>query len=105
LRSLAGFSLTLGLMGIAQSAWQLLLIRILTGVFAGYSGTAAAFISANNPRDQLTAGIGKVNAARILGTAVGPLPGGVLADLIGFRHTCFVSMGMALAAFTLVLFM
>lgn len=101
-RSLIGFTISLGLMGVAQSPWHLLAIRAFMGAFAGFSAASAALVSINKPPDHVTSGIGKTQAARVLGLGFGPIPGGILADTIGFRNACFVSMTMAAAAFIVV---
>lgn len=101
LRSMAGFTVCLALMGVAGAAWHLLVLRLVMGLFAGFNSASAALISANNPQEQLTAGLGRVQAARVMGLALGPLLGGLLADAVGYRSACFASAGMGVVALVL----
>ncbi len=91
-RSLAGFSVCLGLMAVAESSVQLLVIRALMGLVGGFSITAQAMISVGAPPGRVTGAIGRANAARMLGLAFGPIPGGLLADTVGIRGACVASV-------------
>jgi MFS transporter, DHA1 family, multidrug resistance protein len=102
LRSMAGFTLCLGLMGAAGTAWHLLALRVLMGLFAGFNSAAATLIATSNPPEQVTGGLGKVQSARVLGLAAGPLLGGLLADALGYRAACVASAGLGAVALIVV---
>ena len=79
-RSLFGFALCLGAMGLATEPWHLLAIRAVEGLFGGFMASAAALISTTSPPERVSIGIGRTHAARVLGMAAGPVPGGLMAD-------------------------
>jgi DHA1 family multidrug resistance protein-like MFS transporter len=69
----------------------LLGVRILMGVFAGFTSMAMALAIAVTPREKMAHAIGLVQAAQIAPASIGPLIGGVLTDTIGFRSTFMVT--------------
>ena len=101
-RSLLGFTICLGLMGIARSPLDLLIIRGLMGLVGGFSVATQALISVSAPRSQVMSAIGRTNAARVLGMAIGPIPGGVLADAVGVRGACLASVAGGVVALIVV---
>jgi DHA1 family multidrug resistance protein-like MFS transporter len=101
-RSLLGFTICLGLMGLAQSPLQLLLIRAAMGLVGGFSVTTQALVSVQAPRELITRAIGRTNAARVLGMAIGPLPGGLLADAIGIRWACLATVVGGIGAIVII---
>jgi DHA1 family multidrug resistance protein-like MFS transporter len=102
LRSLAAFVLTKGAMAFVTAPWQLLALRALLGVFAGYGALTVSMAAESVPRDQMPAAIGTVQVAQRLGPAVGPLIGGVLAPLVGLRATFVIAAGFYVIAMALV---
>jgi len=103
-RSLIGFTVCLALLAVASSSWQLLLIRVGTGLVGGFSVAAQAMVSVGAPPRAITGAIGRTNAARVLGMAIGPLPGGLLADTIGVRGACTAAVAGGLVALLVVTF-
>ena len=101
-RSLFGFAVCLGAMGLATEPWHLLAIRAVEGLFGGFMASAAALISTTSPPERVSIGIGRTHAARVLGMAAGPIPGGLMADYAGYRPACFAAMAFAFAAFVIV---
>ena len=97
LRSLGAFVVTKAAMGLVTAPWQLLALRALLGVFAGYGALTTSMAAESVPRERMAAAIGTVQVAQRLGPAIGPVIGGLLAPLVGLRRTFFVA-----AAFYLV---
>lgn len=58
LRSTLAISLFTCMMGFAQAVWQLLVIRMLQGVFSGYSATANALVATKIPEERLGFALG-----------------------------------------------
>src|SRR5258706_7883672 len=87
-RSLIGFTAAMALLGVATSPWQLLAIMAMQGVVGGFSSGAMALVTSVCPPEAVTMAVGRIQAARVLGLAIGPLPGGVLADTVGIRGAC-----------------
>ena len=102
-RSLAGFTVIIGAMGLVTSVRQLFIARLVQGLFAGFSPMAMAVASVSAPRDKVSVAIGRVQSAQLLSAAVGPLAGGIVASRFGIRSAFFVTAGMcALALLALV---
>ena len=83
LRSSIAVGLFAGLMGAAANVWQLFAFRALMGVFAGFSSTAIALVASQAPEHRLGYALGWLSTGQLVGSLVGPLLGGGLADLTG----------------------
>jgi DHA1 family multidrug resistance protein-like MFS transporter len=97
-RSLVGFSLIIGAMGLVTSVHQLLVARFVQGLFAGFSPMAIALASVSAPRDKVPLAIARVQGAQLLSVAVGPALGGFVASRFGTRTACFVTAAMCAAS-------
>ena len=93
-RSLAGFIVTIAAMGLVTSVPQLLVARLVQGIFAGFSVMAMALASVSCPRDKVPVAVGRVQSAQLLSAAVGPAAGGYVASHFGIRYAFFVTAGL-----------
>ncbi len=100
-RALSSYVVLLLLSALVTNVPQLLALRVGIGLFGGIGPLGLAMATSLAPRDQTGKAVGHVQAAQILSAAIGPLAGGVLADLVGIRWT-FVATA-ALCALALVL--
>jgi DHA1 family multidrug resistance protein-like MFS transporter len=91
-RALFGACLVIGAMGLAQSPEQLFVLRLLQGSVTGVVAATTTVVSLTVPRQHLTTALGLMHAALFVGTALGPILGGVVSDLFGFR-TAFIATG------------
>src|SRR6266436_9759828 len=98
IRSLAGFVVIIGAMGLVTSVHQLFVARALQGVFAGFSVMAMAVASVSCPRDKVPVAIGRVQSAQLLSAAVGPVAGGYVASHFGIRAAFFATAGLCAVA-------
>lgn len=104
IRSLVGFVIIVAAMGLVTSVTQLLILRTLQGVIAGFSVFAMALASVSCPKEKMPVAIGRVQGAQLLSVAVGPAAGGYVASHFGLRYAFFVTAGMcALALIGLIL--
>jgi DHA1 family multidrug resistance protein-like MFS transporter len=103
-RSLGSFVIIMGLMGLVTAPWQVFVLRAIQGFFAGYGPIALTMAAESAPPDQIATAIGWVQTAQRLGPALGPVIGGTLAQAIGIPRTFFVSAGVYVLAFLLVIF-
>ena len=87
IRSLIAFILTTAAMGSVTAPWQLLALRALLGVFAGYGALTISMAAESSPRDRMAQAIGMVQTGHRLGPAVGPVIGGLLAPVVGLRRS------------------
>src|SRR5438093_6460900 len=85
-RSLASFVVLFAAMAFVSRAWQVLAIRAVQGLFAGYGSLSVAMAAESAPRDRMPSAIGLVQTAQRIGPGVGPLIGGALAGLVGLRR-------------------
>jgi MFS family permease len=97
-RSLTAFVLTKGAMAFVTAPWQLLALRALLGLFAGYGALTVSMAAESVPREDMARAIGFVQMGQRLGPAVGPLIGGVLAPMVGLRRAFLITAAFYLAA-------
>jgi DHA1 family multidrug resistance protein-like MFS transporter len=102
-RALFGLSFALFLMSFARSPVQLLALRILQGMVSGFIPAAIALVSATAPREQQGYALGTLASAQAAGVVLGPLLGGFLADVLGYRPLFYVTAVMELCAALVVL--
>jgi MFS transporter, DHA1 family, multidrug resistance protein len=89
LRSMLGGAITVGLMALAQSPAEILVLRFLQGATSGTVAAATALVAAETPRSRVGWALGVVTSAVALGGAVGPVVGGLLASVFGLRVVFF----------------
>jgi len=76
-----GYAVTMVWFGLASTLWMLFAARILSGVLSSATApTTMAFIGDSTPEDERGGGMGLLGAAGGIGTIVGPVLGGFLAD-------------------------
>jgi len=97
-RALLGLGIAIFLMAFARNPKQLLILRVIQGTVSGFIPAAIAMVSASAPRQRLGYALGTLSSSQAAGVVVGPLLGGVLADLIGFRNLFFVTAAIELLA-------
>lgn len=85
--SATGLTISVFLMGLVTSVWQLFFLRLVMGAFSGFISTSQAFISVQTPEKIAGKVLGTLQTGSITGTLFGPLLGGVLADSIGYGQT------------------
>ncbi len=101
-RAFLGIALATGLMGFAQSVTQLFLLRMLQGGFSGFMSASVALVSTTTPKERMGYSLGFLQTSTATGSVVGPLMGGVLADLVGYRAIFFITSGLALGSAVVV---
>jgi len=105
LRSAFGMGLVIWMMGLVQNPWQLLGLRLLQGLTAGYIAIATSYMAGKAPREHAGQALGMLATGHVTGNILGPLAGGVLADLMGYRPIFFItSISCLLAGLMVLLF-
>ena len=104
LRAYLGGALVLMLNGMVTNIWQLLIIRVLHGALSGSVGSAMALGASVVPRNRIPLAVGMLQFAVFFAFTLGPLVGAMIASLVGFRATYFVSAGIA-AGVTVMVFL
>ncbi|GEO75279.1 MFS transporter [Levilactobacillus namurensis] len=87
LRSSLGMALVIGLMGFVTNVWQLIGLRFLQGLFAGYIPNASALVAAETPRDKSGNALGILTTGYVSGNLIGPVLGGIMAQVFLIRWT------------------
>ena len=105
IRSLVGFTVIMAAMGLVTSVRQLLMARLLMGLFAGFSPMAMALATVSAPRDQVSVAIARVQSAQLISVAIGPAVGGVIASHLGIRPAIFITAGMCVLALVALIFL
>ena len=100
--ALATWSLMTALCGLAQNYWQLLLARIGVGVGeAGCTPPAHSLISDMVPPEKRSSALAFYSLGISIGSLLGMVIGGVLADWLGWREA-FLAVGLPGVALALV---
>ena len=80
-------------------------LRAVQGLFAGYGALALTMAADSAPPERTAYAIGTVQTAQRLGPALGPVIGGVVAQLVGLRNAFLVTSGFYVVALVLVFFL
>jgi MFS family permease len=91
IRASLGMAVAMSLTGMAHSVWQLVALRLLTGLLGGYASGSMVLVAAQTPKANSGWALGVMSAGIMAGNLVGPLIGGVLPPLIGIRSTFFLA--------------
>ena len=94
MRAMFGGGITLALMAFAGSAEQLILIRAAQGLVTGTVSANNALVAAAAPRHRVGFAMGTLQVGLWAGVAVGPLLGGVLADLFGYATPFLITAAL-----------
>ena len=104
-RAMIGGAVSVGLMGLSQSALQLTLLRGLQGASSGTVAAATALVATGTPPAHMAWSLGILNSAISLGNAAGPAVGSLAASAIGLRAIFFAGGALLLLAAVPVLFL
>jgi MFS transporter, DHA1 family, multidrug resistance protein len=100
LRAMIGAAVTVGLMGFARGPLDLVALRLVQGATSGTIAAATALVASGTPRHRVGWALGVLSSAVAVGSALGPLVGGLAAAVFGVR-SIFWGGGILLAAATL----
>jgi DHA1 family multidrug resistance protein-like MFS transporter len=102
-RAVFGFAATSLLMAFAQNVTQLFSLRLIQGGVAGFIAATLAIVATTTPREHMGYAMGILQTSLTTGGIIGPLVGGFLADLIGYRNIFFLTGGLGFLAGLLVI--
>lgn len=103
LRALFGLAAAQLLVGISQNVQQLVLFRMVQGAVSGFIAAALSLVAAGTPAAEMGFALGTLHTATAVGQTIGPVFGGVLSDLVGYRPIFFI-VGALCALAGLVVF-
>ncbi len=104
MRALAGIGTTNLLSAFVQHVAQLLALRMVQGGVSGFVAATNALVSSSIPRDRLGSAMGLLQTSLTAGSVIGPLIGGALADLVGYRRVFIINGLMCWLAAVVVLY-
>jgi DHA1 family multidrug resistance protein-like MFS transporter len=99
------FVFVMGAMAFVTEPWHVFALRAVQGLFAGYGALTLTMAADSAPSDRMAYAIGVVQTAQRLGPALGPVIGGVVAQLAGLRRAFFVTSAFYLIAVVIVFLM
>ncbi|WP_168123628.1 MFS transporter [Paenibacillus sp. HB172176] len=101
----AGLSLAIiyALYAFVQAPWQLVGIRMLQGLVGGFVPASMSIVASIAPKEKLGWSLGMMQAGTMSGGILGPLIGGLLADIFGIRRSFIVAAVIIFAAAIAVL--
>jgi MFS family permease len=105
IRASLGMAVAMSLIGLSQNVYQLVGLRLLTGLLGGYSSGSTVLVATQTPRARTAWAIGIMASGNMAGNLVGPLIGGVLPPLIGIRMTFFAAGAIIFVAFLATVFL
>ncbi|KGA98824.1 multidrug transporter [Alkalihalobacillus alcalophilus ATCC 27647 = CGMCC 1.3604] len=105
LRSGFGMALIIGLTGFATGPISLLLLRLLNGMVSGFIPASIGLVSTNTPKDKVGYALGILQSGAVAGGILGPLLGGLMAEVFGYRMIFFITGFGILIATLVCLFM
>ena len=101
-RSLVSFVVLFTAMAFVTNVWQVLTVRAIQGLFAGYGSLSVAMAAESAPRDRMPSAIGAVQTAQRIGPGVGPVIGGIFAQLFGLRNAFLATAAFYAVALIIV---
>lgn len=105
LRSAFGMGLVVALMGFATSPWQMLGLRLFQGLTSGFIPAATAYMASVVPREHSGHALGMLSTGNVAGSILGPLAGGLLAKVMGYRPIFFITAASCILAGFIVLWL
>lgn len=101
LRASLGMAIVFTLMGVAQNVWQLLFLRGMQGVFAGFISNSNALVAAETPKHKSGKALGIMSSCTTGGQLLGPFAGGALSQAFSYRVTFFITGTLLFICFVL----
>ena len=104
LRAMISAAITVGLLGFARGPLDIAVLRAVQGATSGTIAAATALVAGGTPRHRVGWALGVFSSAVAVGSAMGPLLGGLAAAEFGIR-AIFWGGGVLLALATLPVFL
>ena len=99
IRASLGMAIAMSLMGMATDVWQLVFLRLLTGLLGGYASGSTVLVATQTPKARTAWALGTLSSGIMAGNLVGPLIGGALPPLIGIRQTFWLAGAVIFVTF------
>ena len=89
--------------GLVSSPLQLFGMRVLQGFANGFLPSVLSRVSSFSPKEKLGSSLGYIQSSQLIGTVSGPLIGGTLAHVFGFRASFFIAGAFLFLVFLVTL--
>ncbi|GKT04136.1 MFS transporter [Furfurilactobacillus entadae] len=90
MRAAIGMMITATLTGFSPNVWVLIGLRLIQGAFSGYINNAYALIASEVPMEQSGKTMGTLTTGAVGGQLIGPIIGGLIAEVAGYRIPFFI---------------
>ena len=104
LRAMAGIGVTNMLSAAVRHVGELVVLRAVQGGVSGFVAAGNALVTAAIPADRMGTALGLLQTSLTAGGIVGPLIGGALGDLVGYRNVFLITGATCFGAAAIVLF-
>lgn len=102
IRAMFFASFIIGGMGIVANVHQLLILRLLQGIFTGTITAAIVLVASNTPKNKLSFALGFLSSSTFIGQSIGPVIGGAVAEFVGYRISFIIGGILMFLDFLLV---
>jgi MFS transporter, DHA1 family, multidrug resistance protein len=99
LRASLGMGIVIGCMGFAQNVYELIGLRLLLGVIAGYGSACTALIATQTDKEHAGFALGTLSTASTAGSLIGPIIGGYLEESSGLQNVFFITGALLMISF------
>ncbi|MBA7699645.1 Multidrug resistance protein MdtG [subsurface metagenome] len=103
LRAMFGAGTVLALIGLAPDIYYVIALRFAQGLLSGTVAAASALVAASTPRNKMPFAMGLLMVAVFGGASFGPLAGGFMADIVGYKAAFFITGGLLFSGGLIVL--
>ena len=90
LRASAWLGLIMVGMGLAGNVWHLVILRLLQGALSGFQAAAIPLIAQETPSERSGWAMSIFFTGQVSGGLLGPVVGGWLSEIFGYRQTFFI---------------
>jgi MFS family permease len=105
IRASLGMTVAISLMGMAGNVWELVGLRVFTGLAGGYASGSMVLVATQTPKDRSGWALGMLASGVMAGNLVGPLIGGALPPFIGIRGTFLLAGAVIFVTFLATTFL
>ncbi|QQE78134.1 MFS transporter [Alicyclobacillus sp. SO9] len=102
LRAGIGMGVMTILMGLVGAPWELLVLRLINGIFSGFISMAVSLQASVTPDEHSGRALGILQTGTVAGNLIGPLAGGALAEAIGYSHVFYLTGALLILASLIV---
>jgi len=99
LRASLGMAIIIFCMGFVRNVYELIGLRLLMGMVAGYSTACTTLIATQIDRENAGWALGTLSTAAISGSLFGPIIGAYIADNLGLQNVFFLTGILLLISF------